>query len=333
MRAPSASRRRVRRDRTPADRVVHRRGRLRGGPAGGGGPDHRPGRLPVRRRRPRERPRVRAPARRARHHRRGSPRRAGRADPRAQPTDRASWSSRARSSHDVVDRASEAFTALIDGAARRGRRRRRPLRQGRRQRPDLERRAEARRCTPPRCSPTTTPTTRSRWSARPGSARATRSPRRSTSSIPVAPPQVPHRDYHLGFVDLGPAARPTRRTCPPARPGADAAGRRRALRHAAGERPDDAAAVLADVRRRVRRVLPPGVHRRSSPTTTCRCRCARATRCSSTPRCIHGAGTNTSTDIRRMANLLQISSPFGRAMESLDRTAMVRAALPGAARR
>jgi hypothetical protein len=29
-----------------------------------------------------------------------------------------------------------------------------------------------------------------------------------------------------------------------------------------------------------------------------------------------------------MANLLQISSPFGRAMESLDRTAMVRALYP-----
>jgi ectoine hydroxylase-related dioxygenase (phytanoyl-CoA dioxygenase family) len=46
------------------------------------------------------------------------------------------------------------------------------------------------------------------------------------------------------------------------------------------------------------------------------------------PALYHGAGTNTSKDIRRMANLLQISSPFGRAMESLDRTAMVRAVYP-----
>lgn len=46
------------------------------------------------------------------------------------------------------------------------------------------------------------------------------------------------------------------------------------------------------------------------------------------PALYHGAGTNTSTDIRRMANLLQISSPFGRAMEALDRTAMVRAVYP-----
>jgi ectoine hydroxylase-related dioxygenase (phytanoyl-CoA dioxygenase family) len=46
------------------------------------------------------------------------------------------------------------------------------------------------------------------------------------------------------------------------------------------------------------------------------------------PALYHAAGENTSTDISRMANLLQISSPFGRAMESLDRTAMVKAVYP-----
>ncbi|MHA3020564.1 phytanoyl-CoA dioxygenase family protein [Mycobacterium sp. BMJ-28] len=46
------------------------------------------------------------------------------------------------------------------------------------------------------------------------------------------------------------------------------------------------------------------------------------------PALYHGAGSNVSADISRMANLLQISSPFGRAMESLDRTAMVRAVYP-----
>jgi ectoine hydroxylase-related dioxygenase (phytanoyl-CoA dioxygenase family) len=46
------------------------------------------------------------------------------------------------------------------------------------------------------------------------------------------------------------------------------------------------------------------------------------------PALYHGAGANSSSDIRRMANLLQVSSPFGRAMESLDRTAMVRAVYP-----
>jgi ectoine hydroxylase-related dioxygenase (phytanoyl-CoA dioxygenase family) len=46
------------------------------------------------------------------------------------------------------------------------------------------------------------------------------------------------------------------------------------------------------------------------------------------PSLFHGAGTNVSTDVRRMANLLQVSSPFGRAMESVDRVAMCRALFP-----
>jgi ectoine hydroxylase-related dioxygenase (phytanoyl-CoA dioxygenase family) len=46
------------------------------------------------------------------------------------------------------------------------------------------------------------------------------------------------------------------------------------------------------------------------------------------PALYHGAGSNVSADIRRIANLLQISSPFGRAMETLDRSAMVRAVYP-----
>jgi ectoine hydroxylase-related dioxygenase (phytanoyl-CoA dioxygenase family) len=46
------------------------------------------------------------------------------------------------------------------------------------------------------------------------------------------------------------------------------------------------------------------------------------------PALFHGAGTNRTPDVRRMANLLQVSSPFGRAMESVDRTAMCRALQP-----
>lgn len=46
------------------------------------------------------------------------------------------------------------------------------------------------------------------------------------------------------------------------------------------------------------------------------------------PALYHGAGTNSSSDVRRIANLMQISSPFGRAMEAMDRTAMVRAVYP-----
>jgi ectoine hydroxylase-related dioxygenase (phytanoyl-CoA dioxygenase family) len=46
------------------------------------------------------------------------------------------------------------------------------------------------------------------------------------------------------------------------------------------------------------------------------------------PALFHGAGTNRSTTVRRTANLLQISSPFGRAMETVDRDAMCRALYP-----
>ncbi|GAB3522908.1 phytanoyl-CoA dioxygenase family protein [Arthrobacter monumenti] len=46
------------------------------------------------------------------------------------------------------------------------------------------------------------------------------------------------------------------------------------------------------------------------------------------PALFHGAGHNKSHDIRRMANLLQISSAFGRAMETVDRTGMSKALYP-----
>ena len=40
------------------------------------------------------------------------------------------------------------------------------------------------------------------------------------------------------------------------------------------------------------------------------------------PAVFHGAGTNRTTDIARMANLLQVSSAFGRPMETVDTTAI-----------
>ena len=46
------------------------------------------------------------------------------------------------------------------------------------------------------------------------------------------------------------------------------------------------------------------------------------------PALFHGAGTNRTNDVRRMANLLQNSSALGRAMESVDRTAMVLSLYP-----
>ncbi len=46
------------------------------------------------------------------------------------------------------------------------------------------------------------------------------------------------------------------------------------------------------------------------------------------PALFHAAGANTSAGIQRMANLLQVSSAFGRAMESIDRDAMTLALYP-----
>jgi ectoine hydroxylase-related dioxygenase (phytanoyl-CoA dioxygenase family) len=43
------------------------------------------------------------------------------------------------------------------------------------------------------------------------------------------------------------------------------------------------------------------------------------------PALFHAAGTNVTSDVRRMANLLQVSSPFGRAMEAVDREVVVTA--------
>ncbi|MGO1165056.1 MAG: phytanoyl-CoA dioxygenase family protein [Janibacter sp.] len=46
------------------------------------------------------------------------------------------------------------------------------------------------------------------------------------------------------------------------------------------------------------------------------------------PALFHAAGSNTTNDVRRMANLLQLSSAFGRAMEATDRHRIVTAIYP-----
>jgi ectoine hydroxylase-related dioxygenase (phytanoyl-CoA dioxygenase family) len=50
------------------------------------------------------------------------------------------------------------------------------------------------------------------------------------------------------------------------------------------------------------------------------------------PALFHAAGANTSDDIHRFANLLQVSSAFGRAMETVDRDKMCRLLFPHAVR-
>ena len=46
------------------------------------------------------------------------------------------------------------------------------------------------------------------------------------------------------------------------------------------------------------------------------------------PALFHAAGTNKTTDIRRMVNLFQVGSAYGRSIESVNRTKMVKALYP-----
>jgi ectoine hydroxylase-related dioxygenase (phytanoyl-CoA dioxygenase family) len=46
------------------------------------------------------------------------------------------------------------------------------------------------------------------------------------------------------------------------------------------------------------------------------------------PALFHAAGANQTTDVKRMVNLFQVSSAYGRAMESIDRTRMSKALYP-----
>jgi ectoine hydroxylase-related dioxygenase (phytanoyl-CoA dioxygenase family) len=46
------------------------------------------------------------------------------------------------------------------------------------------------------------------------------------------------------------------------------------------------------------------------------------------PALFHGAGSNLTTNTQRLVNLLQVSSPFGRAMESVDRQRIVASIYP-----
>ena len=51
------------------------------------------------------------------------------------------------------------------------------------------------------------------------------------------------------------------------------------------------------------------------------------------PALFHGAGSNVSADVQRVANLLQVSSAFGRAMETVDRVRTAKAVHPALAAR
>ena len=50
------------------------------------------------------------------------------------------------------------------------------------------------------------------------------------------------------------------------------------------------------------------------------------------PALFHAAGHNRTRDVRRLGNLLQVSSAYGRAMESVDRVKISKALYPALAR-
>ena len=75
----------------------------------------------------------------------------------------------------------------------------------------------------------------------------------------------------------------------------------------------------------------PGVPRRTSQDHYVQLPLAKGDAAFFNPALFHGAGTNVSADIQRVANLLQVSSAFGRAMETVDRDRVLPGGLPGAA--
>jgi ectoine hydroxylase-related dioxygenase (phytanoyl-CoA dioxygenase family) len=143
---------------------------------------------------------------------------------------------------------------------------------------------------------------------------------------PGGDPQTGHRDYHLGFMSGDQAAQfpaHAHRLSPVLTlQGAVAhcdmpveSGPTMYLPHSQKYEPGYVAAALPDFRayfeaNRVQLPLEKGDAAFFNPAL------------------FHGAGRNRSSDIRRMANLLQVSSAFGRAMESVDRQRMCDALFP-----
>jgi ectoine hydroxylase-related dioxygenase (phytanoyl-CoA dioxygenase family) len=132
--------------------------------------------------------------------------------------------------------------------------------------------------------------------------------------------QSAHRDYHLGFqssevIQQFPVA------CSQALAGADAAGRRCPLRYATRKRADLVLAPQPGLRARLSRPQAAGIPRlfRRKPRATA---VRKGDVVFFNPALFHAAGTNRSADIKRVANLLQVSSAFGRAMETVDRQRM-----------
>jgi ectoine hydroxylase-related dioxygenase (phytanoyl-CoA dioxygenase family) len=134
---------------------------------------------------------------------------------------------------------------------------------------------------------------------------------------PGAPAQLPHRDYHLGFVDAAVAAAYPIHAHTGVSPQLTlqclvahsdmplASGPTCFLPHSQKYAPGYIAHGRADVRAFF------DSHRVQLPLQAGDLVCMN-------PAVLHGAGANTVLNSRRMANLLQVSSAFGRPMETVD---------------
>lgn len=137
--------------------------------------------------------------------------------------------------------------------------------------------------------------------------------------------QAPHRDYHLGF-RAGPTAPPIRARAPDVGP-LDLAGRRRPLRHAARIGAHPIPALFAALPGRLSCLAAAAFPRLLRTALRAAAAVPRRRRLLQ-PRPVPCGRPQPLVNIRRMANLLQVSSPFGRAMEALDRRAMSAALYP-----
>jgi ectoine hydroxylase-related dioxygenase (phytanoyl-CoA dioxygenase family) len=143
---------------------------------------------------------------------------------------------------------------------------------------------------------------------------------------PGGPAQVAHRDYHLGFMDLDRAA------SFPAQVHAlsPALTLQGAVAHVDMPVETGPTVYLPHSQK-----YPVGYLASHDPVFTAyvaehhvQLPLAKGDAAFFNPAVFHGAGTNRTADVRRMANLLQVSSAFGRAMETVDTTAICRAVHP-----
>ncbi|PWN86564.1 PhyH-domain-containing protein [Acaromyces ingoldii] len=153
-----------------------------------------------------------------------------------------------------------------------------------------------------------------------------------TSQLNVVHPggqaQDPHRDYHLGFQSAAAAAR---------YPIATQVASQRLTLQGAVAHSDMPLASGPTLLLPFSQLLPDGYlayrHaevRSAAEASFVQVPLAKGDGLFFSPALIHAAGTNTTSDVSRAANLLQVSSPFGKPMERVDTQRIIRAVFASA---